>query len=916
MSAHSYLLYILQLAQLRAGLRRGALLSGKAAEVDEAQAVFTQAGFPVLRLAARDAAAAGLSGREEWLFIGQTQEQAEHTRELYLTQRRCFDSGQPYEADTRALGEQLGYPSCCVDSFLSLPRLGDDYLLRAAWYRTVGPVDPRCMFLGRYAPTLLQHAPCSLNCPASIRIADATARELAHLAPDYLTRTEALNRAPLLLLDAARYFRLAGAQPTAQGFGCTGFAGLEGERERLNPLWRTQLEGIRELREDAEGYYFAVDLRGEQRPLTDPESPLRPLMILPGQPTPFSRPVSAVLVESFPDESAQALSSFFPALYVADLHENGITAGLWQLHRSPQDADADAAVLDNFRRTLHAHRPGALFWFRRFDAGAVAIARQVAPGLPQILVDTVSPDRPEGLTHLLPIVDRRRFVDTVLGLARRSPPLWLREIRAGCACGPQPAPPPAGGLLVDPRHPYSPVVTATRLNPRVRGERALLEIAARPGCPYQRPCDQNPLFAGLDLSGLPYRKGCSYCATRTPHYSPIEAGRIVESWLFQLRRARELSRRFDTVRILDQGVAGLLAVLMEALDGLGLPPLTWCVDLRVSELLGQQKALADALFRAQKTGMGLDLFCIGFENFSDAELARFNKGSDARDNHQAVAVIDDLARRFPDSLRRHSAASGFILFTPWTTAADLACNAEAMEALRFERFRSGAFRTRLRLYRDTPLYELARADGLLADAWPDPAWEAGGLYSPEAAWRFADARTARIFALLSDPELQEGEKEGTLLRAAIDIAGEVADLEQARARLRAAAASQRESGQTTPDREPVPEAGMPTPTGQSLEAALVRRRLHPGDFAACMELAREYVAANRPREALREFMAARKLNPAHPDPLLRIGELLARTGQSDKARRLLRQSLEQLGDPKARALVAELLTRLGERDSG
>ncbi|HEY8426868.1 MAG TPA: radical SAM protein, partial [Sandaracinaceae bacterium] len=163
------------------------------------------------------------------------------------------------------------------------------------------------------------------------------------------------------------------------------------------------------------------------------------------------------------------------------------------------------------------------------------------------------------------------------------------------------------------------------------------------------------------------------------------------------------------------------------------------------------------------------------------------------DNVRAIALLDDLARRFPESFEhRRLRAHGFVAFTPWTRPEQLLENARVMREVRFEELRAEAAKTRLRLYPRTPLYALAEAEGLLADSFGargDRAAEQG--YDASFAWRFADPRVEAIYAAceglrawsrdLDDADLLELSTRFVLRWPALADAPEVAHLPLVRA---------------------------------------------------------------------------------------------------------------------------------------
>lgn len=99
--------------------------------------------------------------------------------------------GRRYRALMRAMGEALGYPTCCVEAFVARARRRPERLLarlpayRAEVYRTACAVwvaRPRARlnpFLGGDEARLISFEPCRLDCPAANQWADRLAAAIA-----------------------------------------------------------------------------------------------------------------------------------------------------------------------------------------------------------------------------------------------------------------------------------------------------------------------------------------------------------------------------------------------------------------------------------------------------------------------------------------------------------------------------------------------------------------------------------------------------------------------------------------------------------------------------------------------------------------------------------------------------------------
>jgi hypothetical protein len=177
--------------------------------------------------------------------------------------------------------------------------------------------------------------------------------------------------------------------------------------------------------------------------------------------------------------------------------------------------------------------------------------------------------------------------------------------------------------------------------------------------------------------------------------------------------------------------------------------------LRADTLLAKKDRLEGVLHGMQAAGHRLSLVSIGAENFSAQENERFNKGVTAAQLRACRGLLSDWAERFPRTFTAESGYSG-ILFTPWTRPQDLLDNIAAASFMG-EEWLVRMVGTLLQLWPGTPITELARRDGLLAERFSSAGDIAlscvPGTPRQEIPWRFADPRVEAIhrFAIRLDP---------------------------------------------------------------------------------------------------------------------------------------------------------------------
>jgi MoaA/NifB/PqqE/SkfB family radical SAM enzyme len=326
--------------------------------------------------------------------------------------------------------------------------------------------------------------------------------------------------------------------------------------------------------------------------------------------------------------------------------------------------------------------------------------------------------------------------------------------------------------------PYEPNLHPVYASPESRPAFRSYPIIGNHGCPYGADARDNPLYAGVDLPEGRGR-GCAFCVTGND-YQARPAQETLASTLSQLRMLRARAPEIDHLVLRDQSPFHYLTELVEAADRERLGPFTLLFESRADWFLQNEKRFSRALQAAASSEIVLAPFLVGIENFSQAELDRFNKGIDAATNVAFLQKLRAWRNAFPRALDLGQAAFGFILFTPWTTIADLEVNLSGIRKSRLHELRGHLLLSRARLYEDTALYHLAKRDGLLTEAYGSPDDDASARYGylPSTPYRFADSRVAKIAELANVlvPRLG-GRDEVELMAALLEAVGGAADPE-------------------------------------------------------------------------------------------------------------------------------------------
>lgn len=133
-------------------------------------------------------------GARRALFIGRDRARADAAAQVELT--------KSLEAD-HEMGRLLGYPRCCVESFVTASRHRKNVeVYRAALAATRGVPRPHLNMLDLSIFHYVSFFPCSFDCELALRYADALAQILRRMHPGFATAIDdALSLHRLVVLD-------------------------------------------------------------------------------------------------------------------------------------------------------------------------------------------------------------------------------------------------------------------------------------------------------------------------------------------------------------------------------------------------------------------------------------------------------------------------------------------------------------------------------------------------------------------------------------------------------------------------------------------------------------------------------------------------------------------------------------------
>ncbi|MBI2387159.1 MAG: hypothetical protein HYV14_14300 [Elusimicrobia bacterium] len=306
-----------------------------------------------------------------------------------------------------------------------------------------------------------------------------------------------------------------------------------------------------------------------------------------------------------------------------------------------------------------------------------------------------------------------------------------------------------------------PDYSAVLANAAARAAAPQITFVSGTMCAYRRTLEDNPHYHGLDLGAAKHR-GCAFCdcALMPPLTAPPTG--IMPLLETQLRRTLETAGRSGRDKgryeFFDIRAFWRFDELFALVLRLKLPPSVFLFNPRIDDVLRRRARIERVLPALAKAGHEVRLLSMGVENFSESENARFNKRISLEQVDEFLALAKNWGNAYPGVFRPFKDGNaavelGFILFTPWTTLADVRLNLELAAARGFPECGYWLYSILL-LEESSPIFRLAEKEGgVLAGEFPDPGQYYGffkneGELTGVRAWRFKDERVAAYFALL------------------------------------------------------------------------------------------------------------------------------------------------------------------------
>lgn len=269
-----------------------------------------------------------------------------------------------------------------------------------------------------------------------------------------------------------------------------------------------------------------------------------------------------------------------------------------------------------------------------------------------------------------------------------------------------------------------------------------VSIIAGTGCPYSRSTEsavnydiaETIRLIGYDLTETALMRleeifnrkahGCSFCIFQLQEHTSYSTSKTID---MLLKQAEHLHRTYDTraFPIQTENPFPFLNRFLRTLLERGIPLEFVSIRTRPDTLVRHKAKLARTLDLAKEQDFHLSIEEVGFESFVEDELLLFNKGVGVKANMEALELLCDMKKLYPDEVSVH-VGHGMILFHPWTTLESLADNLQVMAQYPevFSRF----YAADLTLYSEfVPIFPKLAADGLVVEADYSYGWD----YTPK-----------------------------------------------------------------------------------------------------------------------------------------------------------------------------------------
>ncbi|MGC8927151.1 MAG: DUF483 domain-containing protein [Myxococcota bacterium] len=258
-------------------------------------------------------------------------------------------------------------------------------------------------------------------------------------------------------------------------------------------------------------------------------------------------------------------------------------------------------------------------------------------------------------------------------------------------------------------------------------------------CNYRRPIIENPFYKDIKLPEYVKNTGCSFC---------IRPDTFKRERFDKIKITQHISAAINTtpwngfrrrLRIIGELIVRNIDEFFKTILRNGIDDTDFLFNFRVDNFLKNKDKIEKGLKIISGAKNRFYLTLVGIENFSNDELLRYNKGIKNYDILEFLSLLFELKQRYPGHFD-YEEYGGFslILFNPFTTREDLRLNYHIIKYLNIEKLCGKLSTSRIRLYKELPIYHLAQENSLIIKRYESSIFDTAqrNFYRDEIPWRY------------------------------------------------------------------------------------------------------------------------------------------------------------------------------------
>lgn len=279
------------------------------------------------------------------------------------------------------------------------------------------------------------------------------------------------------------------------------------------------------------------------------------------------------------------------------------------------------------------------------------------------------------------------------------------------------------------------------INRLAREFRPLPHLILYNECNYKRSIINNSLYEDIDLPDYSKKTGCSFCV-RPDLFKKEQFDRNkIVSHIKSAINTTPWNGFRPRLRIIGEIIAFNIDEFFKLILANKIDNIDFLFNFRVDNFLKSRDKIETGLKLISKTKNRFALALVGIENFSNKELLLYNKGFKNCDIFNFLKFVFELKNKYKEHFE-YEEYGGFslILFNPFTTLEDLRLNYHLIKYLNIENLCGKLFTSRIRLYKELPIYHLAKRDNLIIKRYKDKKLDTASwnFYKDEIPWRYRE----------------------------------------------------------------------------------------------------------------------------------------------------------------------------------